>query len=76
MTSSRVRRARLSFGDLTGGFGLRACFFTGFFADRVAGRRLGRLAERALDLAFFRAGVGLARRGPFRFAMLFVLSEP
>src|SRR5436190_599842 len=73
-TSSSVRRARFSFGALTGTFAV-ARLFTVFPADRFAARRLGRLAERAFDFRALPAEARLARRADFRFAMRNVLSN-
>jgi hypothetical protein len=73
-TSWSVRRARLSFGDLTGPF-LAAFTFERLRADALAARRMGRLAERAVDLAGFRLEADLARPDSLRFAMKNVLSN-
>jgi len=64
-----VRRARLSFGDLTGAFAAAVFFLAGFRADRFATRLVGRLAERAVDFFAFPAETRLPRRAVFCFAM-------
>ncbi|HYM24305.1 MAG TPA: hypothetical protein VEU08_13905 [Vicinamibacterales bacterium] len=70
-TSSKVRRTRLSFGDLTVAFAAVVLFRVALGAARRADDRFGRLAERATAFPFVFLDVALARLPPRRFAMAF-----